>query len=199
MVIMGNVNRKIIAIVLVILIILSLAACGPGDKPASNTSGGDELELDAAGEGSDITDNFTDPVFKAYVYALIGKKDGEPIYESDVESIIKIDVSCAMITSLDGIEYFAALTELNCSGNQLTELDVSGTTALKKLYCENNQLTDLDLSENIDLTYVSCAGNQLAGIDVSNNAHLETLICDKTLEGEIQGLPEGCKVDYENP
>ena len=33
-----------------------------------------------------------------------------------------------------------ALQELNCSGNQLTELNMQGLTALQKLYCNRNQL-----------------------------------------------------------
>lgn len=42
------------------------------------------------------------------------------------------------LTSLKGIEYFTALTELRCNNNQLTTLDVSKNTALTVLWCETN-------------------------------------------------------------
>ena len=50
------------------------------------------------------------------------------------------------ISDLTGIEYFTALTELDCMGNQLTVLDLSQNTNLTKLYCYDNQLTELDVS-----------------------------------------------------
>jgi len=39
----------------------------------------------------------------------------------------------------------SALTELWCSGNQLTSLDLSNNTSLIKLYCQNNQLECLNI------------------------------------------------------
>ena len=42
------------------------------------------------------------------------------------------------LTSLRGIEYFEALTKLNCNRNSLPELDISRNTELTELRCENN-------------------------------------------------------------
>ncbi|MDO4368838.1 MAG: fimbrillin family protein [Bacteroidales bacterium] len=42
---------------------------------------------------------------------------------------------------LDGIEYFTALTSLECGENQLTSLDLSNNIDLQKLECWNNKLT----------------------------------------------------------
>ena len=53
------------------------------------------------------------------------------------------------------------VTELDCSDNQLTSLDVSGCTALTTLYCQYNQLTSLDLSTCSSLNYVNCSINQI--------------------------------------
>ena len=104
------------------------------------------------------------------------------------------------IKSLQGIEFFTALQLLNCSGNQLTELDLSNNTALKSLqceynqlatldvskntaleslYCNDNQLTTLTLPESATLKHLSCARNQLTSLDVTNYTALEIFNCEK--------------------
>ena len=53
------------------------------------------------------------------------------------------------------------LTDLNCSSNQLTELDVSNNLELAILYCSNNKITKLVINENSIFTNVFCYINQL--------------------------------------
>ena len=50
---------------------------------------------------------------------------------------------------------------LYCSGNQLTELNMQGLTALQKLYCPNNQLTGLNMQGLTALQKLYCYRNQL--------------------------------------
>ena len=69
------------------------------------------------------------------------------------------------------------MTELNCSRNQLTSLDVSGCTALPYLDCSDNQLTDLDVSDCTALTSLNCSRNQLTSLDVSGCTALMHLVC----------------------
>ncbi len=69
------------------------------------------------------------------------------------------------------------VTELDCSDNQLTSLDVSGCTSLTRLSCSNNQLTSLDVSGCTSLTKLDCYGNQLTSLDVSKNTALTKLEC----------------------
>lgn len=52
--------------------------------------------------------------------------------------ITELDISYCNLTSLKGIEYFEALTQLNCYDNQLISLDISKNTALTKFYCDGN-------------------------------------------------------------
>ena len=73
--------------------------------------------------------------------------------------------------------YGENITYLDCSGNQLTNLDVSNNTALTYLNCEDNQLINLDVSKNTALTGLSCNNNPLIGLDVSKNTALGTLYC----------------------
>ena len=80
------------------------------------------------------------------------------------------------IKSLRGIEFFTRLTYLDCSFNQLTELNVTGFPILRYLYCDNNQLTELDVS-NSSVRDLFCCSNQLTELDVSNNTTLTRLRC----------------------
>ena len=62
---------------------------------------------------------------------------------------------CWQDAGLTGELSFAGLTELaelDCSGGQLTSLDVSQNPALKVLNCDNNLLSALDVSKNPALT-----------------------------------------------
>ncbi|CAM1348418.1 T9SS type A sorting domain-containing protein [Tenacibaculum halocynthiae] len=82
------------------------------------------------------------------------------------------------ISNLTGIEAFTSLTELNCSNNQLTSLDVSKNVALKNLYCDNNKLTSLNVSGATELNRLKCPINKLGSLDISKNTKLTWLDCN---------------------
>ena len=120
--------------------------------------------------------NFPDKNFRAIVWEH--DKDGDgALSTAEIAAVDKIDCFEGGISSLKGIEYFTALTELRCDKNQLTSLDVSSNTGLTELNCSNNQLTSLDVSSNRDLTQLRCYNNQLASLDVSSNPALQELDC----------------------
>ena len=119
---------------------------------------------------------FPDENFRNWVLAQDYGQDGV-LTEDEIAGVTEIGVYSKDIANLKGIEYFTALTELYCSNNQLTSLDVSKNTALTELACFNNQLTSLDVSKNTALTYLSCDGNQLTTLDVSKNTALKELAC----------------------
>lgn len=125
--------------------------------------------------------NFPDEAFRKYLLSQDYGKDGI-LTESEISEITEINVygtssSPGKIKSLKGIEYFTALTYLNCYKNQLTALDVSNNTALTWLDCRYNQLTTLDVSKSTALTRLECGGNQLTILDVSKNTALTYLNC----------------------
>ena len=71
------------------------------------------------------------------------------------------------------------VTVLDCSGNDLTNLDVyQKNTALEKLVCRDNQLTALDVSRNTALTTLDCNRNQLKALDVSQNKNTSLTLVD---------------------
>jgi hypothetical protein len=89
------------------------------------------------------------------------------------------------ISDLTGIEYFTAITNLNCTDNQLTTLDVSNNVALTHLSVYNNDLTNLDVSQISSLTRLWCMFNPLTTIDVSQNSNLIFLQANNCLLNSV--------------
>ena len=69
------------------------------------------------------------------------------------------------------------LGSLNCSGNQLTALNLSANTKLATLHCSDNQLSILDLRANTKLVMLFCDHNLLTALNLSVDAKLHTLHC----------------------
>jgi Leucine Rich Repeat. len=123
--------------------------------------------------------NFPDENFRT-ILLYKNSLDGKDVVLTDatIKGFQYLDVSHCEIKSLKGIEFFTALTYLNCYDNLLTSLDVSKNTALDYLYCDNNQLTSIDVSMLMNLHTLSCSNNQLKSLDISNNtAWLRELYC----------------------
>ena len=130
-----------------------------------------------APEGLDVSEaNFPDENFRKWLLAQEYGSDGV-LTDEEIENIASMDVGNKSIQSLKGIEYFTALTKLECDNNQLTFLDVSQNLALDTLACYNNQITMLNVTQNEALKALSCYGNQLTALDVTHNTSLEMLAC----------------------
>ena len=136
--------------------------------------------VDYAGETyiSIMNKYFPDDNFCNYLRSQPYGDDGF-LTESEIAGVTEMDVSNKGITDLTGIDYFTALTNLNCSNNSLESLDVSANTALTVLNCSNNSLGTLDVSANTALTKLSCGSNSLTSLDVSQNTQLIELNCYK--------------------
>ncbi len=86
----------------------------------------------------------------------------------------------------DGYGYVATISGKNisymyCKGSKITEMDISGNTALKELYCIRNVfLNNLDVSKNTALTKLYCSNSGLTSLDVSKNTALKELYCSRT-------------------
>lgn len=63
----------------------------------------------------------------------------------NISQVAWLTVSGRNISDLTGIEDFAILEQLDCSNNQLTELDLTLNTTLTDLDCSNNSLTVLNV------------------------------------------------------
>ena len=95
----------------------------------------------------------------------------------DVKNIPCILCGGFEIQSLEGLQYFVALTVLICGENQLTSLELSKNSALEVLECDRNQLKTIDVSANPNLVGLNCNCNELISLNVSGNQALTTLQC----------------------
>ena len=68
--------------------------------------------------------------------------------------------------------------QLTCSGNKLTQLDISQCPTLSAITCDRNELTALNLDHNTELSSVSCSNNQLSELNVTHNEELQALTCN---------------------
>ena len=127
---------------------------------------------------------FPDDNFRAYILSQDYGADGV-LTSAELSNVTSIDVWRMDIADITGIEYFTALTYLNCCANRLTELDVSKNTSLIELQCAYNQLTALNVSENAALMYLRCEDNRLTVLDVSKNWALESLQCANNCLSEL--------------
>lgn len=124
------------------------------------------------------------------------------VLTANISGITDLDVINLNISDLTGIEDFISLTNLDCSNNQLTSLNVSQNTNLIELYCSanqlpsldvtnlpnlvrlwcfNNQLSNLDVTQNPGLISLRCENNQLTSLDTSSNINLNVLACEQNL------------------
>lgn len=85
------------------------------------------------------------------------------------------------ITSLAGIESFLNVSDLNCSTNLLTELNITPliNNNLFNLDCSHNNLTTFDFNSlGSNIGYLNCSGNNLSTLNISNLVNLIDLSCD---------------------
>ena len=120
--------------------------------------------------------NFPDDLFRNWL-KIQSYGSGDVLTEDEIAGITSMDVNNKMIADLTGIEYFTALTTLNCSSNALSTLDVSGLTNLTTLNCSYNYLNTLDVSGLTNLTTLNCSSSALSILDVSALTQLTTLDC----------------------
>ena len=69
--------------------------------------------------------------------------DGK-INQAEAEVVKSLDISGCDISDISGIEKFKDLEWLNCSDNNISDLEVSQNTFVKNLSFGNNQLTLLN-------------------------------------------------------
>ena len=89
-------------------------------------------------------------------------------------------IDCRSNNSLSEIEIVngIGLEYLDCSYNNLTELDLSDCRSLERLICNyNNNLTSLNINDCKSLKFIDCNDCSLIDLDVSNSSLLLELNC----------------------
>lgn len=106
-----------------------------------------------------------------------GTPDGK-IMTSKISSITSLDLYNSNITDLTGIEDFESLTNLSCTSNKITNIDISKNLALTNLNVGYNKLIALNTSKNTNLQYLSLSYNEIASLNLSQNNELILLACN---------------------
>ena len=122
--------------------------------------------------------NFPDEAFRQYVADNFDKDKDGALNQTERNAVKEIRINNSGCTSLQGLKYFSKLTDLFCSDNNLTELDVSENPELKRLICYNNSLTSLNLNKNTKLRSLNCNKNKLTVLDLRENKSLWWLRCN---------------------
>ena len=147
---------------------LGFTACEPDNE------GSEDVSLLTA-------ETMPDGAFRFVILRAYDMNDDGIIDRDEANAIDSIDCSGMHISTLKGVELFPNLTYLDCSGNQLTSLDVSKNTALTYLSCGGNDcMTSLNVSGHTSLTTLVCQNSQLTNLDVSGCTALEDLDCDES-------------------
>ncbi|HUM24387.1 MAG TPA: hypothetical protein PLR80_06160, partial [Saccharofermentans sp.] len=145
-------RKRFVSILICIAMFISMTSC------TESSEGGVPI--------SEAT--FPDANFRNYVLSNHDKNRNNSLDASEIAVTTQINVPFSSISSLEGIEYFTALTKLDCYENNLTSLDVSSNTSLLSLNCSFNDLTTLDVSNNTVLKNLDCSTNGLTTLGVNN-------------------------------
>ncbi|WP_442264589.1 T9SS type A sorting domain-containing protein [Tenacibaculum sp. ZS6-P6] len=136
---------------------------------------------DCGGSSTLETTEIPDSNFETYLES-IGAGNGvtgdNKVSTSAIQALTTLDVSGQSITNLSGIEEFTALTNLNCSTNELTSLDVSTLVNLTDLDCSYNDIGELSVIKNLELVNLNCSANQITELNTLSNSKLENLNCE---------------------
>ncbi len=92
--------------------------------------------------------------------------DGEVQIEEAL-AVTKLSVTNQNITNLTGIAYFANLSILDCSSNQLTALTINDMGGLEALVIDYNSISNLSITNCFNLRNFMCYGNAMTTIDLS--------------------------------
>ena len=120
---------------------------------------------------------FADPAFEAYCLEHFDIDHDGRISRYEAQRVRRMSCPGRGIASLTDIREFFNLRELDCSGNDLTRLDLTACTYLERLDCRDNALVSLDLDGVRGLVWMDCSGNDLPRLDLHSTASLLTLDC----------------------
>ena len=161
----GKFSKVVLGVLVAAVAIVPSFACGVAAKaaPVKETSKIVGMKLNKC---------FPDSTFARYVYEEVLGHDewkckGADYHITDADADVIgsyeiINFSGRGCTSLDGIEYFTQLEELDCSNNLLKTLVVSGCRHLSTLRCSSNMICYLNFS-GCTLINLDCSKNPIYG------------------------------------
>lgn len=120
---------------------------------------------------------FPDEKFRTHVEEYVDLNQNKILEENEIESCESMNLFQKGIESLEGIEIFTKLKNLNCGKNQLTQLKLKGCESLVSLDCSKNKITNIDIQENDSMESLICSDNQLTTLNLQGKNALQYLDC----------------------
>mgnify|MGYP002854023310 FL=1 len=111
------------------------------------------------------TSNFNNSSFLKCVQPFDLDKNGM-LDDEERAAVTELNIPEKSITNLAGIELFGNLRTLDCSGNNLTKIDLSNNGSLTTVYCYNNPVTG-DEVDNFIANLPEVEGGELYAYDAS--------------------------------
>jgi len=133
--------------------------------------------LYAAGDVAINEANFPDANFRTYISDNFDSDKSGALSAGELSSVKELDCDGLEITSMNGTEFFTSLEYLYCGNNALGQINLSQNTNLLGLECTGNNLTSLDVSHNQKLEFITCDYNRISSINLSGCSNLEELCC----------------------
>lgn len=133
-----------------------------------------------AADGVNIDDTFrNDSIFKKYVSNNFDTNSDGYLDADEISAVRSIDIhdidskaeyGRKAVQNVDGIEVFTNLTEINCSGQGIKNMDIQNLTKLEYLDVSNNMMSDLTLPVAADdLAYLDISGNDITRLTSLSN------------------------------
>ena len=135
--------------------------------PLALSADTDSIQLNAA--------TFPDPAFRNYLSQHFDRNHDDVLSAQEIDDVRQIKASELGITDLTGIKLFPRLRTLWANENELTALDLSGTTSLQEVMIRNNHITSVNVSGMTSLQRLDLGHNELSSIDVSGLDNLDSL------------------------
>ena len=147
---------------------------------------GMEIGTDNDGNVLVNSSNFPDECFRSYIKKFVDTNGDEKLSTDEIDAVELIfahggkSKTYNNLESLEGIEYFTNLKELQCYDTQLKTIDCSTLEKLETLEIQNTDISELDISNNRQLKKLDCYSTKIKDLDVSNNTELEVLNVHET-------------------
>ena len=140
-----------------------------------------ESRMDSEGNVLVNEINFPDECFRSYIQKFVDTNGDDKLTTDEIDAVELIFVHGGKsknyndLESLEGIEYFTNLKELQCYDTQLKTIDCSELKKLETLEIQNTGITELDISKNTQLKNLDCYNTRIKELDISNNIEIEVL------------------------
>ncbi len=104
--------------------------------------------------------SFEDEYLESTVRGLIGYPLGY-LWNFQVSGITSLNVNLSGVTNMHDVNMLSGLTNLSCSWNQISYLDLSGLTNLVQVDCSLNSITNMNLAGCSGLSSIFCLYNNI--------------------------------------